>query len=131
MKAGFPDGPEPIQGIPTLDLLIHILFHMCRCAQTHRSPASDTMNLLFCACPRAIYGFFTSDAYPDGRFAPLPPVVANVPDFMTCTNENEQASVKMLHAIATKTRADIITMYAVLTNISLGLLSSGVRASYQ
>ena len=80
MKAGFPVAPEPIQGIPTLESLIELLFHMCRCAQTHRSPASDTMNLLFCACPRPIYGFFTADAYPDA-FAPIPPAVDKVPDY--------------------------------------------------
>ncbi len=79
MKAGFPFAPEPIQGIPTLESLIELLFHMCRCAQTHRSPASDTTNLLFRACPCPIYGFFTADAYPDA-FAPIPPPVDKVPD---------------------------------------------------
>jgi hypothetical protein len=89
MKAGFPDGPDPIQGILTLDSLIKLFFHMCHCAQTHCSPASDTMNLLFCTYPRAIYSFFTTDAYPDLRVLPLPPAVADVPDFTACTNENE------------------------------------------
>jgi hypothetical protein len=34
MKAGFPPLPEPIQGIPTLQSLIELLFHLCCCAQT-------------------------------------------------------------------------------------------------
>jgi hypothetical protein len=74
MKAGFPFAPELIQGIPTLETRIELLFHMCPCTQTHCSPESDTMNLLLCACPRPIYEFFTADAYPDA-FAPIPPSV--------------------------------------------------------
>jgi hypothetical protein len=29
------------------------------------------MNLLFCTCPRDVYGFFTADPYPT-NFAPFP-----------------------------------------------------------
>ncbi len=68
MKVGFSTEPDPIQGIPTLELLIQLLFHLCHYAQMHRSLVSDTMNLLFCACPRAIYHFFTANAYPDRCF---------------------------------------------------------------
>ncbi len=81
MKAAFLDGPDLIQGIPTLELLIQLLFHMCRCTQTHHSPASATMNLLFCTCPVDIYGFFTSERYPDATYAPIPAVVDDVPDY--------------------------------------------------
>jgi hypothetical protein len=81
MKAAFPNGPNPIQGIPTPELLNQLLFHMCCCAQTHRSPASATMNLLFCACPVNIYGFFTSETYPDATYAPISAVVDNMPDY--------------------------------------------------
>ena len=130
MKAGFPIAPEPIQGIPTLESLIGLLFHMCRCAQTHRSPASDTMNLLFCACPRPIYGFFTADAYPDA-FAPIPPPVDEVPDYTTCSDENDRATTRAKHALNRKTRADIITMNAALTDVFLDAVSLGVRAAFQ
>jgi hypothetical protein len=39
--------PKPIQGIPNLQPLIELLFRLCCCAQTHCSPASEAMNLLF------------------------------------------------------------------------------------
>ena len=77
MKAIFPFVPKLIQGIPTLESLVELLFHMCQCAQTHRSPASSTMNLLFCVCPFPIYVFFTADVYTDA-FAPIPPVAHGV-----------------------------------------------------
>ncbi len=73
----------------------------------------------------------TAEAYPDRRFAPLPPVVNDVLDFTLCTDKNERATLKIRHAIDMKTRADIITMNAALTNVFLSLLSTGVRASYQ
>jgi hypothetical protein len=73
----------------------------------------------------------TAEAYPNRRFAPLPPVINNVPDFTLCTNENKLATVKIHHAIDMKTRADIITMNAALTDVFLSLLSTSVRASYQ
>ena len=76
MKGGFPPVPKLIQGIPNLTSLIDLLFHLCQCAQTHRSPASAKMNLLFCAAPRDVYTFLTTEAYPDA-FAPFPPVVAD------------------------------------------------------
>jgi len=65
MKAEFPPLPELIQGILTLQSLIELLFHLCRYTQTQRSPASATMNLLFCAAPCDVYFFLTTEAYPD------------------------------------------------------------------
>jgi hypothetical protein len=62
MKAGFPPSPELIQGIPTLQSLIELPFHLCRCAQTHQSLASTTMNLLYCAAPCDVYAFLTTEA---------------------------------------------------------------------
>jgi hypothetical protein len=97
MKAGFPPALKPIQGIPTLQSLIELLFHLCRCAQTQQSPASATMNLLFCAAPCNVYAFLTTEVYPD-TFAPFPPEVANVPDYTACTNDNDHAMAKAMHA---------------------------------
>ena len=131
MKGAFPDGPNPIEGIPNLESLITLIFHMCRCAQTHRSPASLTINLLFCACPRSIYPFFTAEAYPDAAYAPIPLIVPDVPDYTACTNKNERATVKARHAINATTRADIITMNAALVDIFLTLLPAGVSASFE
>jgi hypothetical protein len=97
MKAGFPPAPKPIQGIPTLESLIELLFHLCHCAQTQQSPASATMNLLFCTSPCDVYAFLTTEAHPN-NFAPFPPKVANVPDYTACTNNNDHATAKATHA---------------------------------
>jgi hypothetical protein len=131
MKGAFTDGPKAIPGTPTLESLIQLLFHMCCCAQTHHSPASNTMNLLFCGCPQKIYPFFTSETYPYNGYAPIPPIVPDVPAYDTCNNENECATAKAKHAILATTRADIITMNVALVDSFLILLSAGVRASFQ
>ncbi len=103
MKTGFSFASEPIQGIPKLESLIELLFHMCRCAQTHRYPASDAMNLLLCACPRPIYDFFTADAYPEA-FAPIPPAVDKVPEYTNCTDKNDHATTCAKHALNKKNK---------------------------
>ena len=97
MKAGFPPLPELIQGIPTLQSLIELLFHLCRCAQTQRSPASATMNLLICAAPCNVYAFLTTEAYPNA-FAPFLPQVPNVPNYTACISNNDCATVRATHA---------------------------------
>jgi hypothetical protein len=127
MKTGFPQAPEPIQGIPTLQSLIKYLFHCC-CAQTQRSPASATMNLLFCAAPPNVYAFLTAEAYP-ATCAPFTPIVLDVPNYTACSNNNKCATVKATHAIDKKTWADIITMNTALADIFLKALSLQVRTS--
>jgi len=109
MKAAFPTAPEPVVGIPTLQTLIELMLHMCRCAQTHKTPASEKMNMLFCAAAPDLYAFFTSEAYPKDYF-PFPKVVADVPDFTACTKDNQRETLKSTHALEKKTRADIVTM---------------------
>ena len=51
------------------------------------------MNLLFCGCPQKIYPFFTSETYPYNGYAPIPPILPDVPAYDTCNNENECATV--------------------------------------
>jgi hypothetical protein len=84
-----------------LQSLIDLLFHLCCCAQMHCSPASTTMNLLFCTCPKEVYGFFMTNAYPT-NFAPFPPVVDKVPDYMQCTDDNDRVTVRAKHALDKK-----------------------------
>ncbi len=96
----------------------------------HRSPASTTMNLLFCACPKKVYGFFMADAYLI-NFAPSPPMVAKVPDYTQCIDNNNCATVRAKHALDKKTRADIVAMNAALTNVFLDALLSQVHAAFQ
>jgi hypothetical protein len=97
MQAGFSPSPKLIQGIPTLQSLIELLFHLCCCAQTHQSPASTTMNLLFCAASCDVYAFLTTEAYPDA-FAPFLPKVPDMPNYTACVNDNDRATVRTMHA---------------------------------
>jgi hypothetical protein len=128
MKMGFPQAPEAIQGIPTLQSLIKHLFHLCCCMHMQRSLASATMNLLFCAAPPDAYAFLTAEAYP-AAFAPFLPIMPDVPNYTECTNNNKRATVKATLPIDKKTRADIVTMNTALTNVYLEALSSQVHAS--
>ncbi len=114
MKAAFPTAPEPIQGIPTLASLINLMLRMCRCVQTHKTPASTRMNMLFCAASPGLYSLFTTGTYP-ASFFPFPTEVDAVPDFSGCTTDNEHETLKSTHALACKTHADIVTMNAALS----------------
>jgi len=93
-------------------------------------PASKAMNLLFCACPENVYGFFTADPYPT-NFAPFPPVIDKVPDYTGCVDDNDCVLKCAKHALNKKTRADIVTMNAALTNVFLDALSSQEHTSFQ
>jgi hypothetical protein len=130
MKAGFPSAPEPIQGNPNLQSLIKLLFHVCCCAQMHCLPASEVMNLLFCTCPRNVYGFFTADLFPT-NFAPFPPVIDRVSNYTGCTDDTDHTSKCAKHALDKETRADIVTTNAALTNFFTDALSLQALTSFQ
>jgi hypothetical protein len=129
MKAAFLAALDPIQGIPKLASLIDLMLHMCRCLQTHKTPASDKMNTLFCAASPGLYSFFTTEAYP-ASFFPFQPEVDTVPDFSTCTSDNECETLKAMNAHDQKTRADIITMNAALSDVFLANLPKAIRKTY-
>ncbi len=97
MKAAFPTAPDPIQGIPKLAFLINLMLHMCCCSQKQKTPASDKMNMLFCAASPGLYSFFTMEAYP-ASFFPFPPEIDAVPNFFTCTSDNKQETLKATNA---------------------------------
>jgi hypothetical protein len=88
------------------------------------------MYLLSCACPKETYRLFTANGYPT-NFAPFPPVVDEVPDYTQCTDDNNHATVHAKHALNKKTRADIVTMSAAITNVFLDALLFQVRAAFQ
>jgi hypothetical protein len=87
------------------------------------------MNMLFCAAAPDLYAFFTNEAYPTNYF-PFPKVVAEVPDFTNCTNNNERETIKSTHALEKKTRADILTMNAALADVFLTSLPKSIRDGY-
>jgi hypothetical protein len=129
MKTAFPTAPKPVQGIPTLQSLIELMLHMCWCAQTHKTPASKDMNMLFCAAAPDVYAFFTKEAYPK-EFFPFPKAVEEVPDFTNCTDDNQHETLKLTHALARKTRADIITMNTALSDVFLANLPKSICDGY-
>ncbi len=58
-------------------------------------------------------------------------MIDKVPDYTGCVDDNDRASKRAKHALNKKTRADIVTMNAALTDVFLDALSSQVRASFQ
>jgi hypothetical protein len=130
MKGAFPAAPDPIQGIPTLTSLIDLMLHICRCLQTQKTPASATMNMLFCAVSPGLYSFFTQEAYPADYF-PFPNEVDAVPDFLACNSDNESKTLKATNACGRKTRADIVTMNAAVSDVFLANLPKAIRETYE
>jgi hypothetical protein len=126
MKAVFPTALELIQGIPTLASLIDLMLHMCHYAQTHKTPASTRMNMLFCTASPGLYSFFTTETYPASFFLFLTEVDA-VPDFSGCTTDKKRETLKSTHALARKMHADIVTMNAALSDVFLSQLPKLIR----
>jgi hypothetical protein len=130
MKAAFPAAPDPIQGIPMLASLIDLMLHICRCLQTQKTPASATMIMLFCAASPGLFSFFTQEAYPADYF-PFPNEVDAVPDFSACNSDNERETLKATNARDRKTRADIVTMNAALSDVFLANLPKAICKTYE
>ncbi len=87
------------------------------------------MNMLFCAAAPDLYAFFTKEAYPK-TFFPFPKEVEEVPDFKNCTDDTQRKTFKSTHALAKKTRADIVTMNATLLDVFLTNLPKLIHNSY-
>jgi hypothetical protein len=88
------------------------------------------MNLLFCAAPRDVYAFLTTEMYPNA-FMPFLPKVPEVPNYTACVDDNNCATVRVAHAQDKKTQADIITMNTALAYVFLETMSSQVCTSFQ
>jgi hypothetical protein len=88
------------------------------------------MNLLFSAALHDVYAFLTMEAYLDA-IAPFLPKVPNVPDYTTCVDNNDRATVRAMQAQNKKTLADIVTMNSALANVFLEAMLSQLRASSQ
>jgi hypothetical protein len=87
------------------------------------------MNMLFCAASPGLYSFFT-EAYPSTFFL-FPNEVDAVPDFSTCNSDNKQETLKATNARDHKTRADIVTMNAALSDVFLTNLPKAIRETYK
>jgi hypothetical protein len=130
MKAAFPTAPTPIHGIPTLASLVDLMMHMCRCLQTQKTPASATINMLFLAASPDLYSYFTNKTYPSSYFL-FPKEVDDVPNFSTCTSDNEHKSLNATHACNQKTRADIVTMNTAHSDVLLANLPKVICETYK
>jgi hypothetical protein len=130
MKAAFPAALDPIQGIPMLTSFINLMLHICRCLQTKKTPASATMNMLFCAVSHDLYSFFTNETYPIDDF-PFPDEVDSIPNFSACNSDNEHKTLKATNARNQKTRAHIVTMNTALSNVFLASLPKAICETYE
>ncbi len=88
------------------------------------------MNILFCAASPGLYSCFTTEAYP-ASFFPFPPEVDTVADFSTCASDNERKTLKATNTRDQKTRADIITMNAALSDVFLKNLPKAICKTYE
>jgi hypothetical protein len=94
------------------------------------TPASARMNMLFCAASPGLNSFFTTKAYP-ASFFPFPVEVDAIPDFSTCTTDNDRKTLKATNARDRKTRADIVTMNAALSDVFLANLPKVICETYE
>ncbi len=60
----------------------------------------------------------------------FPKEVEEVPDFNNCTDDNQREMLKSTHALAKKTRADIVTMNAALLDVFLTNLPKSICNGY-
>ena len=90
------------------------------------------MNMLFCAASPGLCSFFMNEAYPTNYFLFLAEAeVDSIPDLSACNSDNERKTLKATNARNQKTRADIITMNAALSDVILANLSKAIRETYE
>jgi hypothetical protein len=69
----------------------------------HKSTISKKMNLLYVAVSPSLYTHYsTGKAYPHDMY-PFSNNINEVHNFSACTNDNERAAAKIMHAILLKT----------------------------
>jgi hypothetical protein len=88
------------------------------------------MNMLLYAASPGLYSFFTTEPYPS-TYWPFPPDVDAVPDFSTCTSDNERETLTATNARDRKTRADIVTMNAALSDVFLANVPKAIHKTYE
>jgi hypothetical protein len=86
--------------------------------------------MLFLAASTDLYLYLTNETHPSSYF-PFPKEVDDVPDNSACTSDNERKSLKATHAHDRKTRADIVTMNAALSNVFLANLPKAICETYE
>ena len=74
--------------------------------------------------------FFTNETYPTNCFLFLAEV-DSIPDFSACNSDKERETLKATNARDQKTRADIVTMNATLSDVFLANLHKAIREMYE
>jgi hypothetical protein len=129
MYLAFPTPPKSSLGTPNLFVLNDLLQYLCKCAQTHKSPISKKMNLLYVAINPTLYGHDSGgEAYPNGDY-PFPPKVVDVPNYSGCTDTNNHANVEVIHGKALKQWNDVINMNSALIDAFLNLVPVAFKQS--
>jgi hypothetical protein len=122
MGSAFPKLPDPSLGTPNLFVLNDLLQYMCKCAQTHKSPISKKMNLLYVTIDDTLYAHYAGgEAYPNDNY-PFPDKPADVPDYTGAINANARAAIKTTHDMAQTRRNDVINMNTALIDAFLDLI---------
>ena len=123
MRSAFPKPPDPSLGTPNLFVLNDVLQYMCKCAQTHKSPISKKMNLLYVTIDETLYAHYAGGkAYPNDDY-PFPDKPADVPDYTGAIDANAHTAIKMTHPMAQKRRNDdVINMNTALIDTFLDLI---------
>jgi hypothetical protein len=131
MPLAFPKPHDLSLGTPTLFVLNNLLQYMCKCAQTHKSPISKKINLLYDAIDPTLYAHYASDeAYPIKDY-PFPTEVADVPDYTGTVDLNDRTAIKTTHSMAHKRRNNVINMNTALINAFLNLIPVFFKQSYK
>ena len=73
----------------------------------------------------------SSQTKPTLHCFPFPPKVDSIPDFATCTSDNNCKSPKATHARDQKTRVDIVTMNLALADVFLANLPKAICDTYE
>jgi hypothetical protein len=131
IRLAFPTAPESSLGTLNLFILNNLLQYLCKCAQTHKSPISKTMNLLYVAIDPTLYGHYSGGkAYSNADY-PFLLEVPDVPNYSGCTNTNDCANVKVTHSMALKQRNSVINMNSALIDAFLNLIPVALKQSYE
>jgi hypothetical protein len=95
---------------------------MCKCAQTHKSPISKKMNLLYIAINPTHYKQYSGGKVNSDADCPFCPEIANIPNYSGCTETNDHANFKVTHRMALKQCNNIINMKIALIDAFLDLV---------
>jgi hypothetical protein len=131
MRLAFSTPPESSLGTPKLFVLNDLLQYLCKCAQTHKSPISKKMNLLYIAINPILYSHYSGGkACPDAGYL-FPTKDAYVPNYSGCTDTNDCTKVKVTHGMTLKQCNDVIKMNSALINAFLDLVLVAFKQSYK